>query len=43
VLHDRLLRSVFQPITNVETRRVVGYEALVRGTAGSILDRRRIS
>src|SRR5258708_32427816 len=38
VLHDRLLRTVFQPIVSVETRAVVGYEGLVRGPAGSILE-----
>jgi EAL domain-containing protein (putative c-di-GMP-specific phosphodiesterase class I) len=38
VLHDRLLRAVFQPIVSVETRAVVGYEGLVRGPAGSILE-----
>ena len=38
VLHDRLLRTVFQPIVGVETRAVVGYECLVRGPAGSILE-----
>src|SRR5882757_8071692 len=30
LLHDRLLRTVFQPIVSVETRAVVGYEGLVR-------------
>src|SRR5258708_23048107 len=38
VLHDRLLRTVFQPVVSVETRAVVGYEGLVRGPAGSILE-----
>lgn len=38
VLHDRLLRAVFQPIVSVESGGVVGYEALIRGPAGSILE-----
>src|SRR5580692_909050 len=38
VLHDRLLRAVFQPIMRVQTGAVVGYEALIRGPAGSILE-----
>jgi EAL domain-containing protein (putative c-di-GMP-specific phosphodiesterase class I) len=38
VLHDRLLRTVFQPIVRVETGAVVGYEGLIRGPAGSILE-----
>src|SRR6201994_1710907 len=38
VLHDRLLRTVFQPIVRVESGAVVGYEGLIRGPAGSILE-----
>lgn len=38
ILGGRLLRTVFQPIVSVETRAVVGYEALVRGPSGSILE-----
>jgi EAL domain-containing protein (putative c-di-GMP-specific phosphodiesterase class I) len=38
VLHDRLLRTVFQPIVRVQSGAVVGYEALIRGPAGSILE-----
>jgi EAL domain-containing protein (putative c-di-GMP-specific phosphodiesterase class I) len=38
VLHDRLLRTVFQPIVSVESGAVVGYEGLIRGPAGSILE-----
>jgi EAL domain-containing protein (putative c-di-GMP-specific phosphodiesterase class I) len=38
VLHDRLLRTVFQPIVSVESGAVVGYEGLIRGPAGSVLE-----
>jgi EAL domain-containing protein (putative c-di-GMP-specific phosphodiesterase class I) len=38
VLRDRLLRTVFQPIVRVESGKVVGYEGLIRGPAGSILE-----
>jgi EAL domain-containing protein (putative c-di-GMP-specific phosphodiesterase class I) len=38
VLRDGLLRTVFQPIVRVESAAVVGYEALVRGPAGSALE-----
>src|SRR5215475_12819553 len=38
VLRDRLLRTVFQPIVNVDSEAVVGYEALIRGPAGSIME-----
>ena len=38
VLHGRLLRTVFQPIVRVESGAVVGYEGLIRGPAGSILE-----
>jgi EAL domain-containing protein (putative c-di-GMP-specific phosphodiesterase class I) len=38
VLDGRLLRTVFQPIVRVESGAVVGYEGLIRGPAGSILE-----
>jgi EAL domain-containing protein (putative c-di-GMP-specific phosphodiesterase class I) len=38
VLRDRLLRTVFQPIVRVESGAVAGYEGLIRGPAGSILE-----
>jgi EAL domain-containing protein (putative c-di-GMP-specific phosphodiesterase class I) len=38
VLRDRLLRSVFQPIVRVGSGAVVGYEGLIRGPAGSVLE-----
>ena len=38
VLHDRLLRTVFQPIVRVGSGAVVGYEGLIRGPAGSVLE-----
>jgi EAL domain-containing protein (putative c-di-GMP-specific phosphodiesterase class I) len=38
VLRGRLLRTVFQPIVRVESGAVVGYEGLIRGPAGSILE-----
>jgi len=38
VLDDRLLRTVFQPIVSVESEAVVGYEGLIRGPAGSVLE-----
>src|SRR5215475_15314492 len=38
VLRDRLLRTVFQPIVNVDSEAAVGYEALIRGPAGSIME-----
>ena len=38
VLHDRLLRTVFQPIVSVESEAVVGYEGLIRGPAASALE-----
>ena len=45
-LHDRVARAVrdniiethFQPVLNLETREVVGYEALSRGPAGSDIE-----
>src|ERR1700749_1664785 len=38
VLRGRLLRTVFQPIVRVESGAVAGYEGLIRGPAGSILE-----
>jgi EAL domain-containing protein (putative c-di-GMP-specific phosphodiesterase class I) len=38
VLRDRLLRTVFQPIVNVESEAVVGYEGLIRGPNGSVME-----
>lgn len=38
VLHDRLLRTVFQPIVSVVSGAVVGYEGLIRGPAKSVLE-----
>jgi len=38
VLHGRLLRTVFQPIVRVKSGAVAGYEGLIRGPAGSILE-----
>jgi EAL domain-containing protein (putative c-di-GMP-specific phosphodiesterase class I)/DNA-binding response OmpR family regulator len=38
VVHDRLVTTMFQPVVNLETRQVVGYEALSRGPAGSELE-----
>lgn len=38
ILRERLLRSVFQPIVDLETRVLYGYEALVRGPVGSSLE-----
>jgi EAL domain-containing protein (putative c-di-GMP-specific phosphodiesterase class I) len=38
VLSGRLLRTVFQPIVRVESGAVAGYEGLIRGPAGSILE-----
>ncbi len=35
ILRERLLHSVFQPIVDLETRAVCGYEALVRGPSGT--------
>ena len=37
-IHDKLISTVFQPVVNLETRRVVGYEALSRGPAGTELE-----
>src|SRR5258705_6104194 len=38
VLKDGLLRIQFQPIVSVGSRAVAGYEALVRGPAGSAVE-----
>ena len=38
VLRGRLLRTVFQPIVRVESGAVAGYEGLIRGPAGSVLE-----
>ena len=37
-VQDRLISTVFQPIVNLESREVVGYEALSRGPAGTELE-----
>jgi len=37
-VRDRLITTVFQPVVNLETRAVVGYEALSRGPAGTELE-----
>lgn len=37
-VHDRLITTVFQPVVNLETRAVIGYEALSRGPAGTELE-----
>jgi EAL domain-containing protein (putative c-di-GMP-specific phosphodiesterase class I) len=38
VVQDRLLRTVFQPIVSVASGAVVGYEGLIRGPVGSVLE-----
>lgn len=38
VVHEKLIGTVFQPVVNLETRAVVGYEALSRGPAGTELE-----
>ena len=38
VLSRETLRSVYQPIVDLDTRRPVGYEALIRGPEGSELE-----
>jgi EAL domain-containing protein (putative c-di-GMP-specific phosphodiesterase class I)/DNA-binding response OmpR family regulator len=37
-VHDHLIATVFQPVVNLETRAIVGYEALSRGPAGTELE-----
>lgn len=39
VLEHGLLRSVFQPVVDLETRRQVGFEALASGPEGTTLER----
>ena len=38
IVQDRLVTTVFQPVVQLETRAIVGYEALSRGPAGSDLE-----
>ncbi len=38
ILRDGLIRSVFQPIVDLETRALFGFEALARGPEGSALE-----
>ena len=38
VVHDKLISTVFQPVVNLATRDVIGYEALSRGPKGSELE-----
>ncbi|HET7436480.1 MAG TPA: EAL domain-containing response regulator [Thermoanaerobaculia bacterium] len=35
---DRLITTVYQPVVNLKTRHVIGYEALSRGPAGTELE-----
>jgi EAL domain-containing protein (putative c-di-GMP-specific phosphodiesterase class I)/DNA-binding response OmpR family regulator len=37
-INDHLIATVFQPVVNLETRAIVGYEALSRGPAGTELE-----
>ncbi len=37
-VHDKLITTVFQPVVNLETRSVIGYEALSRGPSGTELE-----
>jgi EAL domain-containing protein (putative c-di-GMP-specific phosphodiesterase class I) len=37
-VHEKLIGTVFQPVVNLETRGIVGYEALSRGPAGTELE-----
>ncbi|RKQ93355.1 EAL domain-containing protein (putative c-di-GMP-specific phosphodiesterase class I) [Solirubrobacter pauli] len=39
ILDGDLIRSVYQPIVDLDTHEVVGYEALARGPVGSSLER----
>jgi diguanylate cyclase (GGDEF)-like protein len=38
VLHERLLKAVFQPIVALATGRIIGYEGLIRPTGGAFPD-----
>lgn len=38
VVHDKAIGTVFQPVVNLDTRAIVGYEALSRGPAGTELE-----
>ena len=37
-VHDKLISTVFQPVVNLQTRAIIGYEALSRGPAGTELE-----
>ena len=37
-VHARTIRTVFQPLVDLESRKVLGYEALSRGPAGSDIE-----
>lgn len=37
-VQERLITTVFQPVFNLETRQIVGYEALSRGPAGTEIE-----
>ncbi|MDQ3281313.1 MAG: EAL domain-containing protein [Acidobacteriota bacterium] len=37
-VHERLITTVFQPVVHLESRSIVGYEALSRGPAGTELE-----
>jgi EAL domain-containing protein (putative c-di-GMP-specific phosphodiesterase class I)/DNA-binding response OmpR family regulator len=37
-IHERAIATLFQPVVNLETRAIVGYEALSRGPAGSEIE-----
>ncbi len=39
ILAGGLIRSLYQPIVDLDTREVVAYEALARGPVGSGLER----
>lgn len=39
ILARRKVRSVYQPIVDLDSRAVVGYEALARGPAGTSMER----
>ncbi len=38
ILSGRRLRAVYQPVVDIRTTSVLGYEALIRGPAGSVLE-----